>query len=217
MSTRRSTRISNRLQIRSSGFSLVEVMVSFTLLAGGLAGVAYMQNLSMQFGQESYNRSQILVSANELIDGMRALRIAANNDDTVTAEYTADLEPADQPCNPNLATPRNDLICFNQEVAKNLPYGTTSVSVNPDDDSYFDIRVFWSDRGLTEQAGFSNADISRADVNLNNEPDCNAATNRIWSSPPDITFQTGNGPPPNKHLCMIQHTWSVRILDPSVL
>lgn len=198
-------------------------MVSFTLLAGGLAGVAYMQNLSMQFGQESYNRSQILVSANELIDGMRALRIAANNDDEDIVDLyrvplnqtevgeSCDLNNPD--CNPSLATPRSDLIRFHKEVAKNLPYGTTSVSVNPDDDSYFDIRVFWSDRGLTEQAGFSNADINRVDVNLNNPGACNAATNRRWSS--DIAFPTGNGPP--QDLCMIQHTWSVRILDPSVL
>ncbi|MEJ2177767.1 MAG: type IV pilus modification protein PilV [Gammaproteobacteria bacterium] len=211
--------ISRSNNIRSThtakGFSLIEVMVALALLAGALLGVAYMQNFSLQYGQESYHRSQIMTSANELIDGMRAMQIAPDDGtgnhtqyiDTITAgEATAG-------CDDTLSTARNDLICFAQEVSTNLPFGTVEVVVNPSDARFFDISVFWSDRGLSEQAGYSDADQTESSVNLNNKTDCDNATNRIWSDVLSWPFNNG----PDADICMVAHTWSVQILNTSTL
>lgn len=197
------------------GFSLIEVMVALVLLLGGLVSVAYMQNFSLQFGQESYHRSQIVVSANELIDSMRAKQISSDDGDAEVLDYTNAILPADVAagCNPALSTARNDIICYAQEVSQNLPYGTTQVAVNAGDNRFFDISVFWSDRGLSEQAAFSDASVAESSVNLNTKADCNGAVNRIWSDV--LTWPFGNQP--DNDLCMVAHSWSVQILNTTTL
>ncbi len=207
----------NKLQkiSASRGFSLIEVMVALVLLAGGLLGVAYMQNFSLRFGQESYHRSQIMVSANELIDGMRAMQIAPDDGSGNHLFYTAAITGAEATagCDETLSTARNDVICFNQEISQNLPFGTAQVAVNAGDARFIDIMVFWSDRGMSEQAGYSDASQAESAVNLNNKTDCDNATNRIWSDA--LTWPFGNGP--TSELCMVSHTWSVQILNPTTL
>ncbi|MGI9317712.1 MAG: type IV pilus modification protein PilV [bacterium] len=199
----------------SGGFSLIEVMVALALLAGGLLGVAYMQNFSLQYGQESYHRSQIMTSANELIDGMRAMQIAPDDGTVNYLNYTNTITAgeASAGCDETLSSARNDLICFSQGVSANLPFGTMQVAVNAGDARFFDISIFWADRGLSEQAGYSDADQAESAVNLNNKTDCDNATNRLWSDV--LTWPFGNGP--DSDLCMIAHTWSVQILNPATL
>ncbi len=199
----------------SSGFSLVEVMVALVLLSGGLLSVAYLQNFALQFGQESYHRSQIIVSANEIIDSMRAKQISSDDGGAEVTAYTSPILPADivTGCDPALSTPRNDIICYALEVSRNLPYGTVQIAVNATDIRFFDISVFWSDRGLSEQAGYSDATVAETSVNLNSKPDCNNAVNRIWSDA--LTWPFGNGP--TNEQCMMAHTWSVQILNTSTI
>lgn len=200
----------------SAGFTLIEVMVALVLLAGGLLSVAYMQTYSLQFGQESYHRGQTLVSVNKLIDSMRSMQIASNSAGGVSAGYTdiSGIEP-DTDCDFTSATPGNDLACFYQELEQTLPYGTATVAVNPTDNNYFDITVYWSDRGLSEQAGFSNPDIDEDSVNLTDPADCNAASNRVWSADNDIIWPRDNAPA--TAICLVSHTYSVQILDTSTL
>lgn len=205
------------LQIKntSDGFSLIEVMVALALLAGGLLGVAYMQNFSLQYGQESYHRSQIMTSANELIDGMRAMQIAPDDGTGNHTQYinTITTGEATAGCDETLSTARNDFICFAQEVSNNLPFGTVQIAVNAGDARFFDISVFWSDRGLSEQAGYSDEDQAEGSVNLNNKADCDNATNRIWSDVLSWPFNNG----PDADICMVMHTWSVQILNTATL
>lgn len=205
----------------SKGFSLIEVMVALALLAGGLLGVAYMQNFSLQYGQESYHRSQIMTSANELIDGMRAMQIAPDDGTGNHTQYISNITPAEATagCDETASSARNDFICFARAVATNLPFGTVRIAVNAGDARFMDISVFWSDRGLSEQAGYSDADITEGSVNLNNPTDCNNATNRFWSgnTAPALDWPFTDAPGPDADICMVFHTWSVQILNTATL
>ena len=176
------------------GFSLIELMVAFVLLSGGLLSAAYMQNFSLQFGQESYHRSQIMTSANELIDSMRAKQISSDDGSAEVVSYTNAVLSSDAVigCDPSLSTVRNDIICYAQKVSQNLPYGTTQVAVNTIDNRFFDVSVFWSDRGLSEQAGYSDASVAENSVNLNSKASCkrvhaSGATGKISLCNTDIS------------------------------
>ncbi len=202
---------------QDAGFSLIEVMVALVLLTGGLLGVAYMQNYAMRFSQESYHRSQLMVSASEIIDSMRSFQISPDDGTSNHTAYTNALSTAEAAagCDPSASTPRDDLICFQQLVANNLPFGTTSITVQAvdADTSLFNISVFWSDRGLGEQADLSDADQSGTEINLATQASCEAAENKAWSS--TLTFPFDNGPASAQ--CMNSHTWSVQILNTDTL
>jgi type IV pilus assembly protein PilV len=202
---------------RAAGFSLVEVMVALVLLAGGLMGVAYMQNFSLRYGQESYHRSQIMVSAGEIIDSMRIHQIAADDgtDDYTAYTDTVTSTEAAGGCDPALSSPRNDTICFYQHIADNLPFGTARIAVQAADNSLFDISVFWSDRGLSQQADLSDAEQSDSEINLATQGSCEAAENRIWSADAALSFPFDNGP--STPQCLSSHTWTVQILNSDAL
>jgi type IV pilus assembly protein PilV len=53
------------------GVALLEVMITFFVLAVGLLGLAALQVKSMQFNQDSYLRSQATVAAYDILDRMR--------------------------------------------------------------------------------------------------------------------------------------------------
>lgn len=59
------------------GMSLIEVLVAVLVLAVGLLGVAAMQALALRGGQGSLESSQAVMSANSIIEAMRANRINA--------------------------------------------------------------------------------------------------------------------------------------------
>ncbi|HQQ63288.1 MAG TPA: type IV pilus modification protein PilV [Pseudomonadales bacterium] len=54
-----------------SGIALLEVLITFFVLAFGLLGLAALQVKSMQFNQDSYLRSQATVAAYDMLDRMR--------------------------------------------------------------------------------------------------------------------------------------------------
>ena len=59
---------------RSSGFSLLEVLVGLIILAIGLLGLAAMQMISLRQNNDAYLRSQATLQAYNIIDRMRANR-----------------------------------------------------------------------------------------------------------------------------------------------
>lgn len=61
----------------AQGMSLIEVMVAVMVLAVGLLGVAAMQALALRGGQGSLESSQAVMSANSIIEAMRANRMQA--------------------------------------------------------------------------------------------------------------------------------------------
>lgn len=53
------------------GIALLEVLIAFFILSIGLLGLAGMQIKALQFNQGSFQRSQALISAYEMMDRMR--------------------------------------------------------------------------------------------------------------------------------------------------
>ncbi len=54
------------------GFSLIEVMVTLLILAVGLLGLAGLQTLGLKFNTQSYQRTQAVLNAYDIVDRIRA-------------------------------------------------------------------------------------------------------------------------------------------------
>jgi len=77
---------------RSSGFTLLEVLVSLIVLGIGLLGVAKLMLVSTRTNDSAYLRTQALELANGILDNMRANRATA-----LTGSYTVALGPYANP------------------------------------------------------------------------------------------------------------------------
>jgi type IV pilus assembly protein PilV len=56
---------------RQYGFSLIEVMVTLAVLAIGLLGLAALQSVGIRFNHQSYQRTQAVFQAYDILDRMR--------------------------------------------------------------------------------------------------------------------------------------------------
>ena len=70
---------------RASGFSLIEVLVTFLVLTIGLLGLAILQSASIKEGIDSGQRSQAAWLVQELVERMRANRDGLANGYTAAA------------------------------------------------------------------------------------------------------------------------------------
>jgi type IV pilus assembly protein PilV len=57
---------------RQSGFSLLEVLIALLVLSIGLLGLAALQTMGLKFNTQSYQRTQAVLQAYDIIDRMRA-------------------------------------------------------------------------------------------------------------------------------------------------
>ncbi len=57
---------------RPYGFSLIEVLVSLLVLSIGLLGLAALQTTGLRFNSQSYQRTQAVLNAYDIIDRIRA-------------------------------------------------------------------------------------------------------------------------------------------------
>ena len=80
MIKQRTTDIAQRR--RSTGFSIIEVLVALLVLAIGLLGLAALQAQGLRFNHDAYVRTQATHLAYDIIDRMRSNRANA-------AAYTA--------------------------------------------------------------------------------------------------------------------------------
>lgn len=62
---------------KSSGFSLLEVLISILIMAIGLLGIAALQAVSLKTNQSAYQRTQATFLAYDMIDRLRANRAKA--------------------------------------------------------------------------------------------------------------------------------------------
>lgn len=62
---------------KQSGFTLIEALVTFLILAIGLLGLAGLQTKGLQFDQSAYQRTQAALLATDIADRMRANLVAA--------------------------------------------------------------------------------------------------------------------------------------------
>lgn len=64
-------------QQRQRGVALLEVLIAFFILSIGLLGLAGLQIKAVQFNQSSYQRSQAMAAAYDMLDRMRLNRTVA--------------------------------------------------------------------------------------------------------------------------------------------
>ena len=119
----------------SGGFTIIEVMVAFFILALGLVGMALMQAQSLKFNAGSYSRSQASVLAYDIIERMRI-------DPASAAGYTA--SPSSGSCDPAAATVDNDLICWHDQLANRLSQGTGEIIQTAA--TQYTVRIRWQER-----------------------------------------------------------------------
>ena len=83
------------------GFSLLEVLVALLVLSVGLLGLAALQTVGLKFNTQSYQRTQAVLNAYDIID-----RVRANPSGILTGSYdnigTTDTPPSlpTCPCSP---------------------------------------------------------------------------------------------------------------------
>ncbi len=56
------------------GFSLIEVLISLSILAAGLLGMTALQNEALQFNQAAFTDSQAQFLINDMVERIRANR-----------------------------------------------------------------------------------------------------------------------------------------------
>jgi type IV pilus assembly protein PilV len=88
MMRRRSPRVSRPLverQARSqSGFTMIEVLVTFVILVVGLLGLIGLQARAQQAELESYQRGQALILLQDMVDRMNANRLGSKSGNYLT-------------------------------------------------------------------------------------------------------------------------------------
>jgi len=117
-----------------AGFSMVEVIIAFLVLAVGLLGVASMQKRGVESNQAAYLRSQAISMAQDLSGRIRANTEAyeANNYDDPTPQYTSTCLTTG--CTAT-ALARHDYFEWKALLASVLPAGVGVVCIDstPDD------------------------------------------------------------------------------------
>ncbi len=141
-----------------SGASLIEVLVSMTVLAVGILGIGALQTSTLKSNQNSYMRTQALFHANDIVERMRSniagVESGAYNDPTpvltaaclTTAGCTATQMAA------------HDVAQWEASVAAALPGGAATVCLDssPNDGtavapacnnggSVYAVKIFWDD------------------------------------------------------------------------
>lgn len=119
---------------RTSGFSLIEVLIALVVISVGLIGLAALQARGLQYNQGSYLRSQANILAYDMIDRMRINRARAQ-----AGAYNLSLS-ASAPSGSTLAA--QDLAGWLGLLTGTLPAGDGEVSC---DVTLCSVRVTWQE------------------------------------------------------------------------
>ncbi len=71
--------------VRTTGFSLIEVLVALAVLSIGLLGIAALQIVGLKYNQQSYQRTQATFQVYDMIDRIRANQTGRANYNAVSA------------------------------------------------------------------------------------------------------------------------------------
>lgn len=113
--------------IKQSGFSLIEVMVSFLILGVGLLGMGTMVSNGVKMNQTAHHRTTSIVLAQDMADKVRANRSTdytsiseASSDSSCILSGSANLAACD-----SLA--ETDVAIWEEAVAQALPGGKAEI------------------------------------------------------------------------------------------
>lgn len=120
---------------RHCGFSLIEVLVALVVLSIGLLGLAALQTTGLRLSHQSYQRSQAVILAYDMLDRIRANPTGKTlgTYDTVSAG-TIPAGPlnkcvVDPPCNPTELA-NWDIANWNTTIANLLAQGTGAIQTD---------------------------------------------------------------------------------------
>lgn len=141
---------------KSAAFTLIEILITMTILSVGLLGLAGLQATSLKTNQSAYSRSQATQLAYDMADRIRAnpaessKRADANPNTLANSVYVMANIPNPQPscgsspgCIPALMA-QNDLAQWFANIRDTLPNGRGSVAVDANT-RIFTITVTWDD------------------------------------------------------------------------
>ncbi|TXI35661.1 MAG: type IV pilus modification protein PilV [Aquipseudomonas alcaligenes] len=97
--------MSKEMSSRSSGFTLIEVMVALVVLAVGLLGMASLMVRSQQSNEGAYSRSQASILAYDIVERMRSNKVLANPLETRKVSYATQNDAYALTALPTCATP----------------------------------------------------------------------------------------------------------------
>lgn len=137
----------------SRGFSLIEVLISLVILAGGLLGMTALQHEALKYNHAAFTESQAMFLIGDIVERIRANRTAANyavgfNEDppTATTNCSTGTCNASEMARWDLNQWRNRI-----ENAAYLPNGESAITFNPLSNEYtVSIRYEWSHLGAVD-------------------------------------------------------------------
>ncbi len=154
---------------RSSGFSLLEIVIAIAVTSFGLLGLAGMQATALRNNQSAYRHSQAAVLAYDIADRMRANTSAIKNYTTVVmASGSANQQTGCTAISGTCSAAQmaeNDLHYWNAHLQATLPGAVVNIScadeetclvegTNLDEDDVYTISISWAGRAAGDNASF---------------------------------------------------------------
>ena len=143
------------------GVTLIEVLVTLVIVAGGLLGTAGLMLYSMKISKSSEFRTQAVLAASDLFERMEANKVAAVNGNYIVASTTSTVTTAATDCTSaacnaaSLAT--YDLNRWGATVAASLPQATWSVaSPTVGSPRNYTVVINWTDRSSNKTTSGEN-------------------------------------------------------------
>jgi type IV pilus assembly protein PilV len=128
---------------RSSGFSLIEVLVAMLILAIGLLGLMSLQLLSLQTNTNSNFRTQATIAANDMSERIRANIPGFEAGAYDAISFSSNGTECSAGCSA-LARAGNDVLEWKEYLTDYLPEGKGEVQ-NKGISNSLDIKVTWKE------------------------------------------------------------------------
>ncbi|QGU32839.1 type IV pilus modification protein PilV [Thermochromatium tepidum] len=139
---------------RTSGFTLIEVLVAIVVLGAGLLGLAALQGQALKANSSALQRSQAVMLAYFMLDAMRANPTAARNGDyDLGTPGSPDTPHCTAPTASNLVT--RDQAAWLTALKTNLGNANTTCGLIACSSASCTVKVFWDD----SRAGGASAQV----------------------------------------------------------
>jgi type IV pilus assembly protein PilV len=106
---------------RSSGFSMIEVLVTLVLISIGVLGMVALQARTIQYTQDAVQRNTAAMLANDLVELIRAMPDGLTSSGFYNAAGTVFPEPPATGCAPLPANAAGQLGCWAEKAKAALP------------------------------------------------------------------------------------------------
>lgn len=135
------------------GFSLIEVLVSLVILAGGLLGMTALQNEALKYNHAAFTESQAMFLIGDMVERIRANHAAGS----YAIAFTENAPAAVKDCDSAVCSPA-EMATWDVEQWRNtvgspafLPNGESAITFDPLSNEYtVSIRYEWSHLGAVD-------------------------------------------------------------------